>query len=111
MIVEELMKEAGFEILNLGNDVLKEVTKPYCCDLLSIAMSKLPAGAAWVTVMGNMNTLAVATLTEASCVILAEGIKLDGPAQAKAQSEGVTVLGTPLPIFEATLKIHQLLHA
>ena len=31
-------------------------------DLLSLAMARAPADCAWVTVMGNMNTVAVATL-------------------------------------------------
>lgn len=111
MTVKELVEKVGFEIINQGDELAKEITKPFCCDLLSIAMSKLPAGGVWVTVMGNINTLAVATLTEASCVILAEGTRLDGPAQAKAQSEGVTVLSTPLPIFEAAVYVNQFLLA
>ena len=111
MTVKELMERAEFKVINQGDDLLKVISKPFCCDLLSIAMSKLPAGGAWVTVMGNMNTLAVATLTEAACVIVSEDIQLDGPAQAKAQSEGVTALSTSLPIFEAAALIQQLLLA
>jgi hypothetical protein len=111
MTVKELIEKVGFSVINQGVDLSQTVTKPFCCDLLSIAMSKLPVGGAWVTIMGNLNTLAVATLTEASCVILAEGIQLDGPAQAKAQSEGLTVLSTSLPIFEAATCIQQLLRA
>ncbi len=111
MIVKELMERSEFKVVNPGSDLAKVISKPFCCDLLSIAMSKLPAGSAWVTVMGNMNTLAVASLTEAACVILAEDIQLDEPAQAKALSEGVTVLSTSLPIFEAAVLIQQLLLA
>ena len=37
-------------------------------------MSKAPENGAWVTVMGNKNTLAVASLADVSCIILAEGI-------------------------------------
>ena len=47
---------------------------PFCCDLLSVAMGKAPAGCAWVTVMGNMNTLAVATLADAACGIAASSL-------------------------------------
>ena len=52
----------------------REITRIFCCDLLSIAMSKAPAGGVWVTVMGNRNTLAVASLTDTACIILAEGV-------------------------------------
>lgn len=106
----DLLATCDFKILNEGNDLDAEVLTPFCCDLLSIAMSKVPAGAAWVTVMGNLNTLAVATLTEATCVILAEGVTLDEAALKKAESEGVTILETDLPIFLAALRVYQLIH-
>lgn len=87
----------------------REITIPFCCDLLSIAMGRAPSGCAWVTVMGNMNTLAVAALTDAACVILAEGAVLDEVAKKKAVDQEITVLSTEMPIFEAALKIHGLL--
>ena len=49
-----------------------KISKLFCCDLLSIAMGKLPENSAWVTVMANINTLAVAMLAEAACIIFAE---------------------------------------
>lgn len=109
MTVQELVNKELFQVVNLGDELEREITKPFCCDLLSIAMGKAPAGCAWVTVMGNMNTLAVATLTEAACVILAEGMVLDGVAAKKAVEQGITVLSTELPIFEAALQVYGLL--
>ncbi|MCD7907385.1 MAG: hypothetical protein LUH04_06830 [Clostridium sp.] len=109
MTVQELVNSGLFRLVNLGDGPEQEITTPFCCDLLSIAMSKAPAGCAWVTVMGNMNTLAVAALTEAACVILAEGALLDDVAAKKAVEQGITVLATELPIFEAALKVHGLL--
>ena len=106
----DFLSTCNFKIVNEGNDFDVEVLTPFCCDLLSIAMSKVPVGAAWVTVMGNLNTLAVATLTEATCVILAEGVTLDEVALKKAESEGVTILETDLPIFSAALRVYRLIH-
>ncbi len=111
MKVKELINAGIFKVLNEGADPEREISVPYCCDLLSIAMGKMPAGAAWVTVMGNINTLAVATLADAACIILAEGSSLDEPASMKAKEQGVTVLFTEQPIFDAALMIHQKLHA
>ena len=74
-------------------------------------MGKMPAGAAWVTVMGNVNTLAVAALADAACIILAEGSRLDEMACTKAREQEITVLLTDLPIFDAALWIYQQLHA
>lgn len=101
MIVEDLIHSGKFTVLNDIGNKKKTITVPFCCDLLSIAMSKSPAGAAWITVMGNVNTIAVATLTDVSAVIIAEDMTLDAFALDKAKEQGVIVLATPLPIFEA----------
>ena len=89
----------------------KEITKPFCCDLLSVAMSKAPAGAAWVTIMGNTNALAVSSLTDCACIILAEGTSLDPSVIHKAKVQEITLYKTDLPIFEAALKIYELINA
>lgn len=111
MKVNDLIKQGNLTVLNEGANPEREISEPFCCDLLSIAMGKMPAGAAWVTVMGNVNTLAVAALTDAACIILAEGIKLDEPAFNKAKEQGISVLSTDQPIFVTALSIYQRLHA
>ena len=111
MTVAELLELDIFKVINKEGDTEKAITVPYCCDLLSIAMSKSPAGAAWVTVMGNVNTLAVASLTEASVVILAEGVKLDEAVVSKAKEQRILVLATDQPIYETARQIDVLLNA
>ena len=107
MTVQQLMDSGLFKVVNVGENPEREITVPFCCDLLSVAMGRAPAGCAWITVMGDMNTLAVATLTDAACIILAEGAVLDETAMKKAVDQEITVLGTDLPIFEASWKIYQ----
>ena len=109
MTVKELIESGLFQIVEVGKQTEREITVPYCCDLLSIAMSRAPEGCAWVTVMGNMNTLAVATLTDAACIILAEGSRLDDAARSKAGEQGISVLCTLQPVFEAALAVYQML--
>lgn len=110
MKVKDLMEMGIFKVLNEGDNPDREISAPYCCDLLSIAMGRMPAGSAWVTVMGNINTLAVATLADSSCIILAEGSHLDETAAGKARDQGIAVLETELPIFDAALIVHQALN-
>ena len=110
MTVKELVDRQIFRVVNLGEELDREVIKVFCCDLLSIAMGKAPADGAWVTVMGNVNTIAVATLADVSCVIMAEEVSLDEVARARAKEQGVTVLATEEPVFEAALKVYQELH-
>lgn len=111
MKIVDLLESEAFKVVNEGDNLDREIKQPYCCDLLSIAMGRMPAASAWVTVMANVNTLAVATLADASCIVLAEGSKLDAAAMSKAKEQGITVLETELPIFDAALHIYQKLNA
>ena len=110
MTIQELIDSNMFQVVNVGEETERAITTPFCCDLLSIAMGRAPAGCAWVTVMGNTNTLAVATLAEAACIIMAEGTALDEVAMKKARDQEITVLATELPVFDAALKVYQGLH-
>ena len=108
MTVQELTDSNIFTPLNVA-DGSREITKVFCCDLLSVAMSKAPSGGCWVTVMGNINTLAVASLTDSACVVLAEGTLLDDAVIEKAKQQDITLFKTDMPIFEACLKVHEML--
>ena len=107
MKVSDLNNLSEFTLLSDSKEA--DITGVFCCDLLSIAMGKAPSGSAWVTVMANVNTLAVASLTDVACIILAEGVTFDSSLIEKAKEEGIAVLKTDLPIFEAALLINNLL--
>lgn len=91
MKVKELAQRLGCETAVAG-DPDREVTGGYCGDLLSWVMGRCAAGSAWITVMGNVNAVAVAVLAEASCMILAEGAALDAQARQRAEENRVAVL-------------------
>lgn len=109
MTVNDLVQSNHFRVFNQG-ELDRKVSVPFCCDLLSIAMSKAPADSVWITVMGNMNTLAVASLADVSCLILAEGVVLDDASIKKAKEQNITVFYTDMPIFEAAIIVHKLIH-
>lgn len=109
MKVTELLNKEIFAVVNEGAENDMEITKPFCCDLLSFAMGRAPKGAAWVTVMGNVNTIAVAELADIACVVLAEGAHLDDVALSKAKENGICVLESKEPVFETAEKIMRLL--
>lgn len=104
MTVKDLLELKEFELVSEVSD--NEITKVFCCDLLSVAMGKAPAGCAWVTVMANVNTLAVASLTDTAVIILAEGASFDEELIKKAGEEGICVFKTDKPIFEAACLIN-----
>ncbi|MEA4895736.1 MAG: hypothetical protein VB064_10800 [Oscillospiraceae bacterium] len=102
MRVKELCTELGWDFA--CGDGEREISGGiYCCDLLSIVMGRAPAGSLWITVMGNVNSMAVATLADTACVVIAERMPLDPEALEGAKKGGITVLKTEQPVFEAAL--------
>jgi len=110
MTLQDLIDKGVFEVICKGDNLDKVISKPFCCDLLSIAMSKAPKDSAWVTVMGNGNTLAVASLTEVSCIVLAEGSSLDEGTLNRAKMEDICVFRTDMSVFDAATIINGYLH-
>ena len=110
MTVQDLINADVFKTCKVA-DPAREISKTFNCDLLSIAMSKAPSDCAWITVMGNVNTLAVATLADVACIILAEGVLFDEAGAAKLDATDINVFTTDMPVFEASLKVYELLNA
>ncbi len=100
-----LAEKLNLKVYNEGED--KEITGVYCCDLLSVVMGKGKPDSAWVTVMGNINSAAVAVLVDIGVIVLAENTKPDENLLNKAKDENLTILGSEEPIFETALKIYK----
>ena len=107
MTVKEVAERLGFSLLAGEESYGREVESVYCCDLLSFVMGRAPADSAWVTVMGN--AMAVSTLADTACIVLAEGAALDAQAKEKADQNGIAVLGSKQPVYEAARAIDQLI--
>ncbi|MGN0660906.1 MAG: hypothetical protein ACI4JX_04225 [Oscillospiraceae bacterium] len=108
MKISELIEKTGWRVLS-GADLQREVQCVYTCDLLSVVMGKAPSSCAWVTVMSNINSVAVAALADISVIVLAGGASPDEAAVEKARLEGINMLLSDKPIFETALEIHGLL--
>jgi len=107
MTIRELLDKDIYKCINIGEELDRSIEKPFCCDLLSIAMGRAPKDCAWITVMGNVNTLAVASLADVACIILAEGVNLDEGAVKKAKEQNITVFASDKPIFEISLQVYE----
>ena len=77
MTVKEFALHNGYKILSCVDRAEElEITGVYICDLLSMAMAKIDDGELWITVHTNLNIIAIASLTNASCIVIPEGMKL-----------------------------------
>ena len=87
----------------------REVSGAYIGDLLSWVMGRAPEDSAWLTVMGNINSIAVAVLADVSCIILVENSALDEEAKKKAEIQDVTILQTEENSYSLAVKLHELI--
>lgn len=100
MTVTELCKELDLTVAAGTDGLENNISGCYIGDLLSLAMSKVGSDYVWITIQTNLNIVAVASLTEASCIIIADGFAPDENAVAKANAEGIPILTTEKDAYQ-----------
>lgn len=78
----------------------REYCGVYAGDLLSRAMSHVEEDNLWITIMNNVNVIAVASLTGAAAVILAEGVTMTDEVLSVAKEKEITVFSSDKTVFE-----------
>ena len=99
MTVAELAQTNGFKTATCP-DPEREINGVYIGDLLSWVMGKANEGDAWITIMSNINTIAVAALKDTACIILAEDVVLEPEILKTAQEKCINVLLSSLSAYE-----------
>ncbi len=79
----------------------REITGGYVGDLLSWVMGHARSGQVWITVISDINAVAVASLADVACVVLTDGTVLSEEVRRAAEQRGVCVLSTPMTSYEA----------
>ena len=108
MTVKELSGFPEFSIVCMP-DGEREILGGYAGDLLSWVMGRAKEGDAWITIMSNVNIVAVCTLADPACIILSEGVEPDEEAKRRAEEQGVNILKTNLDTFSASVRIAELI--
>lgn len=108
MTVNDLCNIDGFSPVSLP-DGDREINGVYIGDLLSWVMGKARSDNAWITIMSNINTLAVATLTDVACVILAEGVTLEDNVKNAAEAKGINVISSRYSAYDTALILNKAL--
>ena len=99
MTVDNFAKATGFDIICMPSPE-RDIQGAYIGDLLSWVMGRAKADNIWITIMSNVNIVAVATLADVSCILLTEGVTVDGDIISIATSKGVNILSSPLSSYE-----------
>ena len=108
MTVSSLKEALGLTAFALPQEG-RRVGGGYAGDLLSWVMGRAQADDAWLTIMSNVNVVAVAALADVSCVILCEGVKPDAGVCERANEKGVNLLGSGESAFNLSARVKSLL--
>lgn len=106
MTVNELAALKGFAPVTMP-DGERSVKGVYIGDLLSWVMGRAGADNAWITIMTNINTVAVASLADVSCVILAEGVILADDVKQTAEAKGVNILSCEAGAYDIACMLYE----
>lgn len=85
-----------------------EIGGCYIGDLLSLAMSKVQAGNVWVTIQTNINIVAVASLTEAGCIIITDGFEPEASTVEKSKMQDIVLLGSELSAYDVAKSLAEM---
>ena len=108
MTVKQLMDTCGFTAAALPQPD-REISGVYIGDLLSWVMGRAGADEAWITIMSNRNIVAVATLADTACILLAEGVSPDEGVAQLAAEKGVNILQSPDSAYQIAMRLRDAL--
>ena len=108
MKVFDIAEKLSLKALSLA-DSSREVSGVYIGDLLSWVMGRAESGDAWITIMSNINIVAVASLADVACIILAEGVELDENVCATALQKGINIYTSEKTAFQLAASLAECL--
>ena len=108
MKVSEIAEKLNLTLKSGEDGVDREVIGGYVGDLLSLVMGKAQSGNVWVTIQTNINIMGVATLTDVSMIILAEGFSPDPNTAKRSDMEGIPIYSSEKTAFELVCELKDL---
>ncbi len=105
MKVKDLVESGKFNAITLPYGE-RDIDGVYVGDLLSWVMGRAQADNAWITIMSNINILAVASLSDTSCIILAEGVTVDDEVKKTALDKEINILTTDMDIYNTAVYLN-----
>lgn len=107
MKISEAIEKLNFETVVMS-DPNAEVNGCYVGDLLSWVMGRAEADNLWITIMTNINTVAVASLSGVAAIVIAEGLDVPENVIDAATTQGINIVKSQKPIFETSVDVGRL---
>lgn len=105
MKVSELIENLNLTLVTDSDYEDREINGCYIGDLLSWVMGRAQADNVWITIMNNINIVAVAALADVACILLCEDVKVDQSIIDKANSQNIIIVSSKLTAFELAEKL------
>lgn len=106
MTVSEFIHNTNLEVLTNPEFTDREIKGCYVGDLLSWVMGRAEQDNVWITIMSNINIVAVAALVDMSCIVLAEGVAVEEDVIKKADEQGIIILSTPKTCYDMAIDFY-----
>ncbi len=107
MTISEIVQKLNLSPVTLPDEE-RTAGGVYIGDLLSWVMGRAGADDVWITIMSNINIVAVASLADVACIVLAEGVTVDETVRATAEQKGVNILTTEKTAYEVAAELANL---
>lgn len=107
MTVREIAERLSLRSLTAEEDS-REATGVYIGDLLSWVMGRAQSGDVWVTIMSNINVVAVASLADVACIVFAEDVVPEEKVIQAARDKGINLYTTSKTAFEVAVLLAEL---
>jgi serine kinase of HPr protein (carbohydrate metabolism regulator) len=109
MTVKEIIKDLELTVYTAEETAENRIVNGcYIGDLLSLAMARVDYNNVWVTIQTNINIVAVASLADAACIIIADGFVPDKNTIEKAKEQDIIILSSALTAYEVAAKLSAL---
>ena len=105
MKVSELTEKLNLTVVTKNDYEDREINGCYIGDLLSWVMGRAQADNVWITIMNNINIVAVAALADVACILLCENVKVEQNIIEKANSQNIIILSSELTAYEIAEKL------
>ncbi len=104
MTIHEVTEKLALMPLTVS-DAERTFSDIYIGDLLSWVIGRAPSDCLWITIMSNVNILAVAALADVAAILLAEGVRPEESVLRVAEERGINVLMSPLTAYELAVRL------
>jgi len=110
MTVKELVQAIGCTVASCPARLDRTLTGAYVGDLLSDVAARAEPGMLWITRQVHAAIVAIAVLKDLGGILIVHGAKPDDATCARAEDEGVPIMLTDMPAFQAAGAVYRLLN-